>query len=162
MARKGPSRNAVREARPALNHRATARSRTAHLAVERAAPASAFTPQAPTRVSARSVMRSQPSRRRSRRLLILLLLVGGFWTLVWSMTSALAPGLARAALPTLQARLDRRQDDHEPARVIYHTDPLRRDIDQRAHEALGGCRRRDAAEVDHRPRVMQSWPRYVQ
>jgi len=51
-------------------------------------------------------MRSQSSRRRTHRLLILLLLVGSLWALVWSLTSALVPGLVRAALPTLQARLE--------------------------------------------------------
>jgi hypothetical protein len=50
-------------------------------------------------------MRSHSSRRRTHRLLVLLFLVGGLWALLWSLTSVLLPGLARAALPTLQARL---------------------------------------------------------
>jgi hypothetical protein len=51
-------------------------------------------------------MRSQSFKRRTHRLLILLLLVGSVWALVWSLTSALVPWLAREALPTLQARLE--------------------------------------------------------
>ena len=51
-------------------------------------------------------MRSQTSKSRTHRLLILLLLVGSLWALVWILTSALAPSLAREALPTLQARLE--------------------------------------------------------
>jgi hypothetical protein len=38
--------------------------------------------------------------------LILLLLIGSLWPLAWLLTSALAPSLAREALPTLQARLE--------------------------------------------------------
>jgi len=51
-------------------------------------------------------MPSQTSQRRTHRLLILLILVASLWALAWSLTSALAPRLARAALPTLQARLE--------------------------------------------------------
>jgi hypothetical protein len=51
-------------------------------------------------------MRSQTPKSRTHRLLILLLLVGSLWALVWSLTSALVPSLAREALPTLQARLE--------------------------------------------------------
>jgi hypothetical protein len=51
-------------------------------------------------------MRSQTSKSNTHRLLILLLLVGSLWALVWTLTSALVPSLAREALPTLQARLE--------------------------------------------------------
>jgi hypothetical protein len=51
-------------------------------------------------------MRSQLSKRRTHRLLILLLLVGSLWALAWSLTSALAPRLARKSLPAFQARLE--------------------------------------------------------
>ena len=43
---------------------------------------------------------------RARQLLILLALAVGLWALAWSLASALAPRLAREALPTLQARLE--------------------------------------------------------
>jgi hypothetical protein len=51
-------------------------------------------------------MRSQPLKRRTRRLLVLLLLVGSLWALAWSLASMLVPRLARQALPALQARLE--------------------------------------------------------
>jgi hypothetical protein len=51
-------------------------------------------------------MRRQSSKVRTHRLLNLLLLVGGLWLLVWILSSALVPSLAREALPTLQTRLE--------------------------------------------------------
>ncbi|WP_296810057.1 hypothetical protein [Thiocapsa sp.] len=51
-------------------------------------------------------MHRQSSKLRKHRPLILLLLVGSLWALVWALTSALLPSLAREALPTLQARLE--------------------------------------------------------
>ncbi|MFB1489721.1 MULTISPECIES: DUF6973 domain-containing protein [unclassified Thiocapsa] len=50
-------------------------------------------------------MRRQFSNLRTHRLIILLLLVGILWAALWTLTSALAPSLAREALPPLQARL---------------------------------------------------------
>jgi hypothetical protein len=51
-------------------------------------------------------MRRPSSKLRTHRLLILLLLVGSLWALVWSLTNAFVPALAREALPTLQTRLE--------------------------------------------------------
>ena len=51
-------------------------------------------------------MRSQTSGRRTRRLLVPLVLFGSLWALVWVLASALAPRIARQALPSLQARLE--------------------------------------------------------
>jgi len=51
-------------------------------------------------------VQSKSSRRHTRQLLILLLVVGSIWALVWSVTSALLPRLVRAALPTVQAKLE--------------------------------------------------------
>jgi hypothetical protein len=51
-------------------------------------------------------MRRQSSKIRKHRPLRLLLLVGSLWFLVWTLSSALVPSLAREALPRLQARLE--------------------------------------------------------
>jgi hypothetical protein len=51
-------------------------------------------------------MAGQTTRRRTRRILIPLVLVGSLWALVWVLASALAPRIARQALPSLQARLE--------------------------------------------------------
>ncbi|QVL50869.1 MAG: hypothetical protein KFB96_10945 [Thiocapsa sp.] len=51
-------------------------------------------------------MHRHSSTLRIHRPLILLLFIGSLWALVWTLTSALVPSLAREALPTLQARLE--------------------------------------------------------
>ncbi len=85
--------------RSSYPHRETPTDVTYAIDPPRHPPAAYVTPDLIT-------MRSQSSRRRSHRILILLVLALGLWALAWSLTSVLAPRLAREALPTLQARLE--------------------------------------------------------